>query len=45
LLFSVSRTLTVRPGSWLYKDPAVRVETVVDRLTSGFFGGKNFIVT
>ena len=36
--------IDIEPGGWLYKDPAVRMETVVDRLTSGFFGGMNFIV-
>ena len=38
-------TIDVEPGGWLYKDPGVRMETVVDRLTSGFFGsGFNFTV-
>jgi uncharacterized protein (AIM24 family) len=36
--------IDIEPGGWLYKDPAVRMETVVDRLTSGLFGGMNFIV-
>jgi uncharacterized protein (AIM24 family) len=37
-------TIDIEPGGWLYRDPTVRVETVVDRLTAGFFGGMNFIV-
>jgi uncharacterized protein (AIM24 family) len=38
-------TIDIEPGGWLYKDPGVQMETVVDRLTSGFFGaGCNFIV-
>jgi uncharacterized protein (AIM24 family) len=37
--------IDVEPGGWLYKDPAVRMDTVVDRLTSGMFGaGLNFVV-
>jgi uncharacterized protein (AIM24 family) len=36
--------IDIEPGGWLYKDPSVRMETIVDRLTSGFFGGMNFIV-
>lgn len=38
-------TIDIEPGGWLYKDPSVQMETVVDRLTSGFFGaGLNFII-
>ncbi len=33
-----------RAGGWLYKEPQVRMETKVDRLTAGFFCGMNFIV-
>ena len=29
---------------WLYKDPGVRMETKIDRLSSGLFGGMNLIV-
>ena len=37
--------IDVEPGGWLYKDPAVRMDTVVDRLTSGLFGSTmNFVV-
>jgi uncharacterized protein (AIM24 family) len=36
--------IDIEPGGWLYKDPKVRMETVVDRLTSGLFGGFNLIV-
>jgi uncharacterized protein (AIM24 family) len=32
------------PGGWLYKAPTVRMETVVDQLTSGLFGGFNLSV-
>ena len=37
-------TIDIEPGGWLYKDANVAMETVVDRLTAGFFGGMNFIV-
>jgi uncharacterized protein (AIM24 family) len=37
-------SIDIEPGGWLYKDPGVAMETVVDRLTAGFFGGMNFIV-
>jgi uncharacterized protein (AIM24 family) len=31
-------SIDIEPGGWLYKEPGVRMETVVDRLTSGLFG-------
>jgi uncharacterized protein (AIM24 family) len=37
--------IDVEPGGWLYKDPTVRLDTVIDKLSSGFFGaGGNLIV-
>ena len=37
--------IDVEPGGWLYKDPGVKMDTVVDRLTSGLFGASvNFVV-
>jgi len=37
--------IDVEPGGWLYKDPGVKMDTVVDRLTSGIFGAAvNFVV-
>jgi uncharacterized protein (AIM24 family) len=36
--------IDIEPGGWLYKAPTVRMETVMDRLTSGLFGGFNLIV-
>jgi uncharacterized protein (AIM24 family) len=42
---AAGETIDIEPGGWLYKTPGVRMETVVDRLTSGLFGaGMNFIV-
>ena len=31
-------SIDIEPGGWLYKEPQVRMDTVVDRLTSGIFG-------
>jgi uncharacterized protein (AIM24 family) len=42
---AAGETIDVEPGGWLYKDPGVRMETVIDRLGSGLFGGNfNFII-
>ena len=42
---AAGETIDIEPGGWLYKTPGVKMETVVDRLTSGLFGaGMNFIV-
>jgi len=37
-------SIDIEPGGWLYKDPSVRMETKVDRLTSGLFGGMNLVL-
>jgi uncharacterized protein (AIM24 family) len=38
-------TIDVEPGGWLYKEPSVKMDTVVDRLTSGLFGASmNLII-
>jgi uncharacterized protein (AIM24 family) len=37
-------SIDIEPGGWLFKDPTVKMETRIDRLTSGFFGGMNLIV-
>jgi len=36
---AAGESIDVEPGGWLYKTPAVRMETIVDRLASGVFGG------
>ena len=42
---AAGETIDIEPGGWLYKTPGVKMETIVDRLTSGLFGaGLNFIV-
>lgn len=37
-------SIDIEPGGWLYKDPTVKMDTIVDRLSSGLFGGMNLIV-
>jgi uncharacterized protein (AIM24 family) len=43
-VLAAGESIDIEPGGWLYKDPGVRMETHIDRLTSGFFGGMNLIV-
>jgi uncharacterized protein (AIM24 family) len=44
-VLSAGEQIDVEPGGWLYKDPGVKMDTVVDRLTSGLFGSTmNFVV-
>jgi len=43
-VLAAGETIDVEPGGWLYKDAAVKMETRTDRLTSGLFGGMNFIL-
>lgn len=43
-LLAPGESIDVEPGAWLYKDPGVRMDTIVDRLTSGLFAGMNLIL-
>jgi uncharacterized protein (AIM24 family) len=44
-VLAAGEQIDIEPGGWLYKDPQVKMETIVDRLTSGIFGSTmNFIV-
>jgi uncharacterized protein (AIM24 family) len=44
-VLEAGESIDIEPGGWLYKEPAVKMETVVDRLTSGIFGASlNLIV-
>ena len=36
--------IDVEPSAWLYKDVGIQMETRIDRLTSGIFGGMNLIL-
>src|SRR5882757_4983569 len=35
---AAGESIDIEPGGWLYKEPQVKMETKVDRLTAGFFG-------
>ena len=43
-VLAAGEVIDIEPGGWLYKDPTVRMETKIDRLSSGLFGGMNLIV-
>jgi uncharacterized protein (AIM24 family) len=44
-VLAAGEQIDVEPGGWLYKDPNVQMDTVIDRLTSGLFGATvNFVV-
>jgi uncharacterized protein (AIM24 family) len=36
--------IDVEPGGWLYKDPSVRMETVMQRLSTGLLAGANIVM-
>lgn len=42
---AAGESIDVEPGGWLYKTSSVRMDTVVDRITSGMFGASfNLVV-
>jgi uncharacterized protein (AIM24 family) len=44
-VLAAGEQIDIEPGGWLYKDPRVKMETIIDRLTSGLFGSTmNFVV-
>ncbi|MEO8741949.1 MAG: AIM24 family protein [Lysobacteraceae bacterium] len=43
-VLAAGEVIDIEPGGWLFKDPSVRMETKIDRLSSGLFGGMNLIV-
>jgi uncharacterized protein (AIM24 family) len=36
--------IDIEPGGWLYKDPTVKMDTVIDKLSSGFFGAAGNLI-
>lgn len=36
--------IDVEPGAWLYKDPGVKMETNMTRLSTGMFAGTNLVL-
>jgi uncharacterized protein (AIM24 family) len=44
-VLAAGEQIDIEPGGWLYKDPSVQLNTVIDKLSSGLFGaGGNLIV-
>jgi uncharacterized protein (AIM24 family) len=39
-----AEAIDVEPGGWLYKDPGVRMETVMQRLSTGLLAGANIVM-
>ena len=35
---AAGESIDIEPGGWLYKEPSVRMDTTLDRLSSGLFG-------
>jgi uncharacterized protein (AIM24 family) len=43
-VLGAGESIDVEPGGWLYKDPSVRMETKMARLTTGVLGGLNLVL-
>ena len=43
-VLAAGEQIDVEPGGWLYKDPTVRMETNMQRLSTGVFAGLNFVM-
>jgi uncharacterized protein (AIM24 family) len=43
-VLAAGETIDVEPGGWLYKDPGVRMETTMAKLTTGVFAGFNLVL-
>jgi uncharacterized protein (AIM24 family) len=43
-VLAAGESIDVEPGGWLYKDPRVRMETNITRLTTGLLGGTNLVL-
>jgi uncharacterized protein (AIM24 family) len=41
---AAGESIDVEPGGWLYKDPHVRMETVMQRLSTGLLAGTNIVM-
>lgn len=42
-VLAAGEQIDVEPGGWLYKDTTVKMETNIQRLSTGLFGGMSFI--
>jgi uncharacterized protein (AIM24 family) len=43
-VLAAGESIDVEPGGWLYKDPGVRMETNMARLSTGVFAGFNLVL-
>ncbi|HEY2806609.1 MAG TPA: AIM24 family protein [Gemmatimonadales bacterium] len=43
-VLAAGESIEVEPGGWLYKDPNVRMETSMTRLSTGFLAGTNLVL-
>ena len=43
-VLAAGETIDVEPGGWLYKDPGVRMETTMARLSTGVFAGFSLVL-
>jgi uncharacterized protein (AIM24 family) len=41
---AAAESIDIEPGGWLYKDTSVKMDTVIDRLTSGLFGANTNLI-
>ena len=43
-VLAAGEQIDIEPGGWLYKDPSVRMDTVIDKLSCGFFGAAGNLI-
>jgi uncharacterized protein (AIM24 family) len=43
-VLEVGESIDVEPGGWLYKEPQVRMESLMTRLSTGFLAGSNLVL-
>lgn len=43
-VLAVGESIDVEPGAWLYKEPGVRMETSMQRLSTGLLSGTNIVM-
>jgi len=43
-ILAPGESIDVEPGAWLYKDPTVRMDSTIQRLSTGIFAGMNLVM-
>lgn len=43
-MLAAGESIDVEPGGWLYKDPSVKMDTSMTRLSTGFLAGTNLVL-